>query len=102
MSRSSALAVQHRARAASVRRKAKTWRWHSTNSHEATVRRRTDRRERRRQRRPTCSCFVFALFFIFGGITSLNDVMIPKLKELFTLNYSQAMLIQFAFFTAYR
>jgi hypothetical protein len=28
--------------------------------------------------------FVFALFFFFGGITSLNDVIIPKLKELFT------------------
>lgn len=45
--------------------------------------------------------FVFALFFIFGGITSLNDVIIPKLKELFTLNYTQAMLVQFCFFTAY-
>lgn len=45
--------------------------------------------------------FVFALFFIFGGITSLNDVIIPKLKELFTLNYTQAMLIQFCFFAAY-
>lgn len=45
--------------------------------------------------------FVFALFFIFGGITSLNDVIVPKLKELFTLNYTQAMLIQFCFFTAY-
>src|SRR5512141_1641199 len=45
--------------------------------------------------------FVFALFFIFGGITSLNDVLIPKLKELFTLSYFQAMLVQSAFFTAY-
>src|SRR6201996_707437 len=45
--------------------------------------------------------FVMALFFIFGGITSLNDVIIPKLKELFTLNYVQAMLVQFCFFTAY-
>jgi MFS transporter, FHS family, L-fucose permease len=45
--------------------------------------------------------FIFALFFIFGGITSLNDVIIPKLKELFTLNYTQAMLVQFCFFTAY-
>ena len=45
--------------------------------------------------------FVFALFFIFGGITSLNDVIIPKLKELFTLTYFQAMLVQFCFFTAY-
>jgi len=45
--------------------------------------------------------FVFALFFIFGGITSLNDVLIPKLKELFTLSYFQAMLVQSAFFAAY-
>lgn len=50
---------------------------------------------------PDLQVFVFALFFIFGGITSLNDVLIPKLKELFTLNYTQAMLIQFCFFTAY-
>jgi FHS family L-fucose permease-like MFS transporter len=42
-----------------------------------------------------------ALFFIWGGITSLNDVLIPKLKDLFRLSYAQAMLIQFAFFTAY-
>jgi len=45
--------------------------------------------------------FVFALFFIFGGITSLNDVLIPKLKHLFTLSYGEAMLIQSAFFLAY-
>jgi FHS family L-fucose permease-like MFS transporter len=50
---------------------------------------------------PDLKYFVFALFFIFGGITSLNDVIIPKLKELFTLNYTQAMLVQFCFFTAY-
>lgn len=45
--------------------------------------------------------FVFGLFFIFGGITSLNDVLVPKLKELFELSYFQAMLIQTAFFAAY-
>ena len=50
---------------------------------------------------PGLQGFVFALFFIFGGITSLNDVIIPKLKELFTLNYTEAMLVQFCFFTAY-
>jgi FHS family L-fucose permease-like MFS transporter len=50
---------------------------------------------------PGLQGFVMALFFIFGGITSLNDVIIPKLKELFTLNYTQAMLVQFCFFTAY-
>jgi MFS transporter, FHS family, L-fucose permease len=50
---------------------------------------------------PQLRYFVMGLFFIFGGITSLNDVIIPKLKELFTLNYTQAMLVQFCFFTAY-
>ncbi len=47
------------------------------------------------------SWFIFALFFIFGGITSLNDVLIPKLKHLFTLSYFEVMLIQSAFFAAY-
>jgi MFS transporter, FHS family, L-fucose permease len=50
---------------------------------------------------PQLQLFVMGLFFIFGGITSLNDVIIPKLKELFTLNYTQAMLVQFCFFAAY-
>ena len=50
---------------------------------------------------PDLRVFVFALFFIFGGITSLNDVIIPKLKDLFTLNYAQALLVQSAFFAAY-
>ena len=50
---------------------------------------------------PDLQIFVFALFFIFGGITSLNDVIIPKLKDLFTLNYFQALLVQSAFFAAY-
>lgn len=45
--------------------------------------------------------FVFGLFFIFGGITSLNDVIIPKLRELFTLSHASAMLVQTAFFLAY-
>ena len=49
---------------------------------------------------PDLRVFVFVLFFIFGGITSLNDVLIPKLKELFTLNYFEAMLVQSAFFAA--
>ncbi|QYE37087.1 sugar MFS transporter (plasmid) [Polymorphobacter sp. PAMC 29334] len=50
---------------------------------------------------PDLQLFVFALFFIFGGITSLNDVIIPKLKELFTLNYAEALLVQSAYFAAY-
>lgn len=50
---------------------------------------------------PALQPFVFALFLIFGGITSLNDVIIPKLKELFTLSFFEAMLVQSAFFGAY-
>jgi FHS family L-fucose permease-like MFS transporter len=50
---------------------------------------------------PELRAFVFALFFLFGGITSLNDVLIPKLKDLFTLSYAQVMLVQSAFFAAY-
>ncbi len=45
--------------------------------------------------------FVFVLFFAFGGITSLNDVLVPKLKALFTLSYADVMLVQSAFFAAY-
>jgi MFS transporter, FHS family, L-fucose permease len=50
---------------------------------------------------PDLRVFVFALFFVFGGITSLNDVIIPKLKEIFVLTYAEAMLVQSAFFMAY-
>ncbi|MGZ8191701.1 MAG: L-fucose:H+ symporter permease [Methylococcaceae bacterium] len=42
-----------------------------------------------------------SLFFIWGFITCLNDILIPHLKSVFTLNYAQAMLIQFCFFAAY-
>ncbi|MSP26891.1 MAG: L-fucose:H+ symporter permease [Methylococcales bacterium] len=42
-----------------------------------------------------------SLFFIWGFITCLNDILIPHLKAVFTLHYAQAMLIQFCFFMAY-
>lgn len=42
-----------------------------------------------------------SLFFMWGFITCLNDILIPHLKAIFTLSYTQAMLIQFCFFTAY-
>jgi FHS family L-fucose permease-like MFS transporter len=42
-----------------------------------------------------------SLFFMWGFITCLNDILIPHLKAVFELNYAKAMLIQFAFFTAY-
>ena len=44
---------------------------------------------------------VGALFFMLGFITCLNDILIPHLKAIFNLNYTQAMLVQFCFFTAY-
>jgi len=42
-----------------------------------------------------------SLFFMWGFITCLNDILIPHLKGVFSLNYTQAMLIQFCFFGAY-
>jgi FHS family L-fucose permease-like MFS transporter len=41
------------------------------------------------------------LFFMWGFITCMNDILIPHLKELFHLNFQQSMLVQFAFFGAY-
>lgn len=44
---------------------------------------------------------IILLFFIFGFLTCLNDILVPHLKSLFTLNYAQATLVQFCFFSAY-
>jgi len=44
---------------------------------------------------------VTILFFMWGLLTSLNDVLIPHLKSIYTLSYVQAMLVQFCFFGAY-
>ena len=41
------------------------------------------------------------LFFAWGFLTCLNDVIIPHLKAVFSLSYFQAMLVQFCFFGAY-
>ncbi|MFM2022246.1 MAG: L-fucose-proton symporter, partial [Pseudomonadota bacterium] len=43
----------------------------------------------------------FAVFFILGGVTNINDVLIPKLKNLFQLSHFEANLVQFAFFMSY-
>ena len=45
--------------------------------------------------------FVVALFFAWGFATVLIDTLIPKLKTLFDLSYTEVMLTQFAFFLAY-
>ena len=42
-----------------------------------------------------------SLFFMWGFITCLNDILIPHLKGVFDLSYSQSMLVQFCFFGAY-
>jgi FHS family L-fucose permease-like MFS transporter len=42
-----------------------------------------------------------SLFFMWGFMTVFNDILIPRFKEAFTLNYFQAMLVQSAFFGAY-
>ena len=44
---------------------------------------------------------VTTLFFMWGFLTCLNDILVPHLKSIFELNYAQAMLVQFAFFSAY-
>src|SRR6201997_3441507 len=44
---------------------------------------------------------VTSLFFMWGFLTCLNDILVPHLKPIFDLNYTQVMLIQFAFFGAY-
>jgi FHS family L-fucose permease-like MFS transporter len=41
------------------------------------------------------------LFFMWGFLTSLNDILIPHLKAIFDLNYTKVMLVQFAFFSSY-
>jgi len=50
---------------------------------------------------PSLHVLAYSLFFVFGSVTSLNDVLMPKLKELFHLNYAEMTLVQFCFFTSY-
>ena len=44
---------------------------------------------------------VTTLFFMWGFLTCLNDILVPHLKSIFDLTYAQVMLVQFAFFSAY-
>ncbi len=50
---------------------------------------------------PAALAVMTTLFFMWGFLTELNDVLVPHLKSIFDLNYFQAMLIQFAFFSSY-
>ncbi len=49
----------------------------------------------------TAFAFMAMLFFMWGALVSLNDILIPHFKKVFELNYTQTMLIQFCFFGAY-
>jgi FHS family L-fucose permease-like MFS transporter len=42
-----------------------------------------------------------SVFFMWGFITALNDILVPHLKSVFDLTYAQSMLVQFVFFGAY-
>ena len=44
---------------------------------------------------------ITVLFLMWGSIVSLNDILIPHFKNLFEMNYTETMLIQFSFFGAY-
>ncbi len=44
---------------------------------------------------------VTTLFFMWGFITVLNDILVPHLKSIFDLSYTEVMLVQFSFFSAY-
>ncbi|HVK52412.1 MAG TPA: L-fucose:H+ symporter permease [Pseudoxanthomonas sp.] len=44
---------------------------------------------------------ITTIFFMWGFLTCLNDILIPHLKAVFELNYTRAMFVQFAFFGAY-
>jgi MFS transporter, FHS family, L-fucose permease len=50
-------------------------------------------------RRPLA--IVTTLFFMWGFLTCLNDILVPHLKSIFDLSFAQVMLVQFAFFSAY-
>ena len=41
------------------------------------------------------------VFFMWGFATVLNDILVPHLKAVFSLNYGQSLLIQFAFYLGY-
>src|SRR6202050_1996464 len=44
---------------------------------------------------------VTTLFFMWGFLTCLNDILVPHLRSIFDLSYTRVMLVQFAFFSAY-
>ncbi len=49
----------------------------------------------------TAIAVLSTIFFTWGALTSLNDVLIPHLKAVFEMGYARSMLVQFAFFSTY-
>ncbi|WP_296679613.1 sugar MFS transporter [Novosphingobium sp.] len=49
----------------------------------------------------TVLLLVFAVFFILGGVTNINDLLVGKFRPMFQLSHAQANLVQMAFFIAY-
>ncbi|MEN9682995.1 MAG: hypothetical protein RLZZ427_746 [Pseudomonadota bacterium] len=49
----------------------------------------------------TVLLLVFAVFFLLGGVTNINDLLVGKFKPMFQLTHAQANLVQMAFFIAY-
>ncbi|MGH8125629.1 MAG: sugar MFS transporter [Rhodanobacteraceae bacterium] len=60
-----------------------------------------DAPERRTSSTRAALSVMTTIFFMWGFITALNDVLIPHLKSVFTLNYAEVMLVQSTFFGAY-
>ena len=53
------------------------------------------------RRRRGALAILAAIFFLWGFVTVLNDVLVPHLKAVFELNYTQSLLVQFVFFSSY-
>ena len=51
--------------------------------------------------RKSAFAIITILFFMWGFLTCLNDILVPHLKPVFDLNYTKVMFIQFTFFAAY-
>jgi len=49
----------------------------------------------------TVLLLVFAVFFLLGGVTNINDLLVGKFRPMFQLSHAEANLVQMAFFIAY-
>lgn len=55
----------------------------------------------KKNRQAVSFAVIVSLFFMWGFITCMNDILIPELKEMFHLNRAASMFVQFSFFGAY-